>query len=293
MSSIDKNTNNNNESEIHLTLDQNLFIRKPVPRKGIVCSNMERAKRIASEYLTNVETFSCSWGAQVWIGTYEKNRNDHTTDQTTQNTQPQQKVFVALAPVGSGSGLVFTELYSAGAEYLVRYGSDDVKNPKDYEYRNCVKVIDETDNLYGYCQASGLPREEWGRSVAASPVLLRNFEEEAEGRALTIERRICHHLENYHSLRNTGVYPNRAGVLEKQLRTLTENANGKQESFDMESAVLFRVAKDFGKHAISVLQTVNKEDSACDPYEGKHREQALKDETEIFVDYIFTALLRI
>jgi purine-nucleoside phosphorylase len=73
---------------------------------------------------------------------------------------------------------------------------------------------------------------------------------------------------------------------------LKRNAKGKKESFDMESAVLFRCAKDFGRHAISVLQTVNKEDSKCDPYEGKHREQALKDETEVFVDYIFSSLLR-
>jgi purine-nucleoside phosphorylase len=82
-------------------------------------------------------------------------------------------------------------------------------------------------------------------------------------------------------------------VLEKQLQVLNRNANGKKESFDMESAVLFRCAKDFGRDAISVLQTVNKEDSKCDPYKGKHREQALKHETEVFVDYIFSALLRV
>jgi len=40
---------------------------------------------------------------------------------------------VASAPVGSGSGLMFTELYSAGAEHIVRYGSDDVKNPTKEE----------------------------------------------------------------------------------------------------------------------------------------------------------------
>jgi len=113
-------------SEISLSLEQNLFIRKPVPKKGIVCSNAERAKRIASEYLSSVETFSCSWGAQVWIGNYQ---------------DAEERLFVALAPVGSGSGLVFTELYSAGAEFLVRYGSDDVKNPEPYEYQNCENVI--------------------------------------------------------------------------------------------------------------------------------------------------------
>ena len=172
-------------SEIALTLEQNLFIRKPVPKKGIVCSNAERAQRIASQYLSLRETFSCSWGAQVWVGCYNKEDSS------------QEEIFVALAPVGSGSGLVFTELYSAGAQFLVRYGSDDVKNPQPYEYQNCVKIIDETDNLYGYCQASGVDPSEWGKSVMASPVLLDAFLKEAEKREMTVERRICHHLENY------------------------------------------------------------------------------------------------
>lgn len=59
----------------------------------------------------------------------------------------------------------------------------------------------------------------------------------------------------------------------------------------MESAVLFRCAKDFGFHALTVLQTVNKEDKNCDPYEGKHRKAALQEEQQVFVDYIFSALL--
>eukprot|EP00980_Cylindrotheca_fusiformis_P022200 scaffold9079_cov120-Cylindrotheca_fusiformis.AAC.15 len=264
--------------DIVLDLEQNLFIRKAVPEKGIVCSNVERAKRVATEYLTGSSTFSCSWGAQVWIGNYRDSK---------------EKVFVALAPVGSGSGLVFTELFSAGAKFLVRYGSDDVKNPEPYEYKNCVKIIDETDNLYGYCQASGVDPSEWGKSVFASPRLLESFQNEASKRAMVTEIRICHHLENYHSLRSPTVYPNRQSILEKQLAELKLNAKGKKESFDMESAVLFRCAKDFNRHAISVLQTVNKEDSKCDPYEGKYRHQALKEETEVFVDYIFTALLQV
>ena len=174
-------------SDITLTLEQNLFVRKPVPEKGIVCSNAERAKRVAEEFLTHRETFSCSWGAQVWVGFYKRAKSDYQ----------QQKIFVALAPVGAGSGLVFTELFSAGAKVLVRYGSDDVKNPEPYEYQNCVKIIDETDNLHGYCQASGVAPCEWGKSVFASPLLLDAFKREASERDMTTEVRICHHLENY------------------------------------------------------------------------------------------------
>jgi len=125
---------------IELSLEQNLFIRKPVPEKGIVCSNAERAERVATEYLQDVETFSCSWGAKVWTGTYRHAGGDR---------RQRQPLFVALAPVGSGSGLVFTELFAAGAHFLVRYGSDDVQNPAPDEYRHCVKIIDETDHLHG------------------------------------------------------------------------------------------------------------------------------------------------
>lgn len=175
-------------TDIVLDLEQNLFIRKPVPEKGIVCSNAERAKRVATAYLNNTQTFSCSWGAQVWIGNYKFAKDED---------RKLAKVFVALAPVGSGSGLVFTELFSAGAKFLVRYGSDDVKNPEPYEYQNCVKIIDETDNLYGYCQASGVDPSEWGQSVFASPQLLETFQKEAKERELVTEIRICHHLENY------------------------------------------------------------------------------------------------
>jgi hypothetical protein len=175
-------------ADIGLSLEQNLFIRKPVPVKGIVCSNAERAIRVATEYLTDTKTFSCSWGAQVWIGCYKHAKEED---------QQQMKLFVALAPVGSGSGLVFTELFSAGAKFLVRYGSDDVKNPEPYEFQNCVKIIDETDNLHGYCQASGVDPSEWGKSVFASPLLLEAFQKEAVERDMVTEVRICHHLENY------------------------------------------------------------------------------------------------
>jgi hypothetical protein len=177
--------------EIELSLEQNLFIRKAVPERGIVCSNAERARRVASVHLRNSETFSCSWGAQVWIGQYTNNTNKGGEEDSS------RRVFVALAPVGSGSGLVFTELFSAGCKFLVRYGSDDVKDPEPYEFENCVKIIDETDNLHGYCQASGVDPMEWGKSVFASPILLENFKKEASERAMVTEIRICHHLENY------------------------------------------------------------------------------------------------
>lgn len=49
----------------------------------------------------------------------------------------------------------------------------------------------------------------------------------------------------------------------------------KKESFDMESAILFRVAKNFCKHTATVLQTFNKGSNKKGPYEGKNKDQAL------------------
>ena len=53
---------------------------------------------------------------------------------------------------------------------------------------NCVKVVDETDNLYGfYNQASGVRQSEWGQSVFSSPIMLKAFEDEASIQNLPIE----------------------------------------------------------------------------------------------------------
>jgi len=101
--------------------------------------------------------------------------------------------------------------------------------------------------------------------VFCSPGLLQNFEDEAIAMNILVEKRICHHLENHHALRNPSTYHKRVGTLKSQLDHLKHKSEGKRESSDM-----VRVAKNFGKHAINVLQTVHKEDpERCGPYEGK------------------------
>lgn len=260
------------KSHINLVLEDNLFVRIPVPAKGIVCSNQTRAERI-SKILENIQVYEIPWGPKIYIGNYK-------------NTP----MFIASAPVGSGSGLMFTELYSAGAEYIVRYGSDDVKDPKESE-KDLIKIVDETDNLFGFNLASGVNKNEWGKSVFASKEIIDALKTEALSRNLNTEMRVCHHLENYHSLRTPNKFSEeREKRLRKQLAAIKRY--GKKESFDMESAILFRVAQDFDKHSASVLQTVNKENKKLGPYEGSNKEQALKLEM-IFTDYILSALTRI
>lgn len=257
--------------EIQIQPSDHVFVKISVPKNGIVSSNRARIERL-SKVLDKVSVYDVPWGPQIYTGEYKG-----------------QKVFMASAPVGSGSGLMFTELYAAGAEYIIRYGSDDVKSPQPYE-KEIVKIIDETDNLYGYALASAVPEDEWGKSVFASDRLLKALREEAKMRNLAVEERVCHHLENYHALRTPQRFsPERRRILEDRLAQLKRK--DKKESFDMESAVLFRVAKDCGKHAAAVLQTVNKEDPKQGAYEGKNKEESLKMEA-VFVDYILSALLK-
>ena len=258
--------------QVYLTLKDNLFVKIPVPAHGVVCSNMRRVERL-SQVLENPTRYETPWGPKVYIGSYKS-----------------KPVFIASAPVGSGSGLMFSELYAAGAKYIIRYGSDDVKNPHESE-KDLIKIIDETDNLYGFNIQSGVDSTEWGKSVFASKVILDALRAEAAHRGLNTQVRVCHHLENYYGLRQPELFSQeRQDRLQKQLDDLKRT--DKKESFDMESAVLFRVAKDFQTHAATVLQTVNKENNRLGPYEGHHKTQALEME-KVFIDYVLSALSRI
>jgi uridine phosphorylase len=97
---VQLSANETADVQVHLTLDDCLFVKYPVPEKGIVCSNYERALRL-SENLSNSEMHKCAWGPFVVVGDYKG-----------------EKIFIACASVGTGSGLLFTELFVAGAKYI-------------------------------------------------------------------------------------------------------------------------------------------------------------------------------
>ena len=261
------------EPEVFLTPNDCLFVTYPVPERGIVCSNFDRVMRLA-EKLSEKEIHKTSWGPVVITGTYKNH-----------------PIFIAAASVGTGSGLLFTELYVAGARYIIRYGSDDVKLPPDSD-AYLVKIVDEADNLYGFNQQSGVAPEEWGKSVFASEKIVQALMDEAKTKKINYEMRVCHHLENYHGLRQPEKYnEDRCKRLQEQLAVLKQHP--KQASFDMETAVLFRIAKDFDAHAATVLQTVSKEplNQALTPQQEFQRTCRL--EQELFFPYVLDALLRL
>lgn len=271
--STDASANEMFNKEVHLTLEDCLFVKYTVPEKGIVCSNYERALRL-SEKLDNAEMHKCAWGPFIVIGDYKG-----------------EKVFVGCASVGTGSGLLFTELFVAGAKYIIRYGSDDVKMPPNSD-AYLVKIVDEADNLYGFNLQSGVDPKEWGESVSASSKIIEALVSTAQSKKILYEMRICHHLENYHGLRSPDKFsPERRERLQAILDQL--NKNPKPTSFDMETAVLFRVAKDFGLHAATILQTVKKEGPKLSSYEGENYQEVRKVEENIFFDYVLDALLQI
>ncbi|MBS3904474.1 MAG: hypothetical protein KGZ39_04030 [Simkania sp.] len=259
--------------KINLALEDCVLVKYPVPDKGIVCSNYERALRL-SKKLDNLEMHKSAWGPFVAIGDYKG-----------------RKIFISCAPVGSGAGLVFTELFVAGAKYIIRYGSDDVKSPPASD-AYLVKIVDEADNLFGFNIQSGVDPEEWGQSIEASPQIVQALISTAKLKGIVHETRICHHLENYHGLRLPHKFSlERSDRINAILEHL--NKNSKSASYDMETAVLFRVAKDFGLHAATVLQTVNKENAKLSAYEGENYQQAREVEEGIFFNYVLDALLEI
>lgn len=256
---------------VFITLDDNLFVKTKVPPMGVACSNVDRVFRL-KDLLDNVSHFQTSWGTNVFIGTYKN-----------------QPFFIVNAPVGAGSGLVFTELYAAGAQFIVRFGSDDKRNPEAYETK-IVKIIDEADNLFGFNEGSGVAPQYWGKSVFASPLLLEAFTITAKRMDMATETRICHHLENYHALRKPDKFSQeRAKRLKRKLAQLKRK--DKPESFDMETAVLFRVAKDFDAHAISILQTVDKESK--DGAYKKGEVKTIYEQERQFMLYIMESLLQV
>ncbi len=249
--------------------NKTIFINEPVPQKGITCSNRQRILRLA-KHLESTRTIESSWGPFVIIGKYEN-----------------KDIFLALAPVGTGCGLLFTELYYRGANAIIRFGSDDIPNPTSEETQ-LFKIIDEADNLFGYSQAIGVERNKIGKSIPASSRLVEALKQASKRQNLNYQTRVCHHLESYHALRIPEAFPeDYRHRIEADYAAVKRQ--DKPESMDMETAVLLETARLFNRDAASILQTVDKE-KASDPYHQKETlEQIYRTENQFF-EIAFNAL---
>lgn len=248
-----------------------IFINESVPKKGITCSNRQRILNLAKN-LESTRTIESSWGPFVIIGQYQK-----------------QDLFLALAPVGTGCGLVFTELYYRGANAIIRFGSDDIPNPSSEEAQ-LFKIIDEADNLFGYSKAIGVEPEKIGKSIPASSRLVEALKQVSKRQNLNYQTRVCHHLEAYHALRIPEAFPDHyRHRIESDYAAVKRQ--DKPESMDMETAVLFETARLFNTDAASILQTVDKEKASDPYYQQKTLEQIHRTEKtffEIVVNALFS-----
>lgn len=252
------------------TLQHNTIVRAPLPKLGINCSNPHRAQRLVAAFLRKPILHTDSWGTIIYTGSY--------------NNVP---IFIATVPVGaSGSGLAFFEIFAAGAEFLVRYGSNDrlVTEKNLYD----VIIVDEADNLYGLMRDSGVPKKEWGKSLYASPILINALEKSAIDLNLPAKRMICHNVEDYHAYNHPTLASHYPHTVKKIINTI-EGKDAKQDCWDMETAALFWRGKQFNRQVATVLQNVVKRGSQYAAYESEHGETA-KNLEGIFARMILNAL---
>ena len=115
---------------VSFTRQENVIVKPSLPSAGVACSNPQRCRRLVANFLENALTHTDSWGIEIQTGIYRG-----------------QEVFVAAVPMGAGgSGFAFLELFAAGAEYIVRYGSNDHQvSPENLRE---IYIVDEADNLY-------------------------------------------------------------------------------------------------------------------------------------------------
>ena len=126
----------------------------------------------------------CSlWGIRIYIVKYN-----------------QVEMFIGYVPVGAaGSGLAYFEAYAAGAEVIVRYGSDDSEITHDDLYN--YTLVECADNLTGLLAAIELPEKAHREIVHADKLLISAIKHTAPALGITVRSAICHHVEDYHFYR--------------------------------------------------------------------------------------------
>ncbi len=259
-------------------LEQNLIIKKPVPIAGIICSNPKRAERIVSSHLSNavlLDEYQSAWPLDIYIGSY-RNKN----------------FFVASVPVGAaGAAFAIQQLYTAGAKYIIRYGSNDDPNLTK-ERMNEIIIVDQADNLYGLMQSSGAPQNQWGKKFFASELLISTLQQQATLQNFNIKLAICHHVEDYAACS----FPHYAGEYKNNIidlfQRLESSDHTRLHSRDMETAALFYRAELDGFHAATVLQNIPKFAGFHQTYDGEQGDIAKRLE-QSFCDMVFNALYNV
>jgi purine-nucleoside phosphorylase len=245
----------------------NVIIKKRLPARGIVSSNPKRLERLLQQsghLLSDLkEHTNAGWGILIYTARYEN-----------------VDMFLAAVPMGSaGSGFAFFEMFAAGAQAIIRYGSND--RSVQFEDLRDIVVVDEADNLTGFGKPDG--------PIPASSQLVSLLTECGQEKDCKTQTMVCHNVEDYHAYNFSELFVEEESAIQENIHQLEADSDRKHCA-DMETAALFWRASQFGGHASTVLQNLLKKPGTS-PYEGEHGKISLAME-HTFYQVIFNALSR-
>lgn len=171
---------------------------------------------------------------------------------------------------------------------IIRYGSNDRK--VSMENLREVVVVDKADNVAGLCHAGGSYDVTNDTIISASQELVGLVAKTVESHDLSHSKMICHNVEDYHAYNFTDFFDKRDNIHE-QIDALEDDSHtpvSQAHCWDMETAALFWRAKQFGRHAATLLQNLLKMPGTS-PYEGEHGKISLAMESK-FYEVIFDTL---
>ncbi|HEY9766988.1 MAG TPA: hypothetical protein V6C71_00595 [Coleofasciculaceae cyanobacterium] len=253
------------------TIEQNVIVKETIPEKGIVSSNPERSLRLSSKFLENPIVKIQSWGIGVIAGSINCG-------------SVSEEFFFAYVPMGaSGAAHAFHEIFAAGAQEVVRLGSNDVwVQEKDLD---SLVLVSESRGLRGLSWDHGIAEKDVDLPMMPDNELNQRLIKSCNRNSFPFSERVCFNVDDYHAY----LYPELMKKPQRIKQRLdTYNSFGPY-SRDMETASLFLKANQFGTKAASVLQNVFKQKKES-PYEGSSGNKAKIHESKI-AEIIINALL--
>ncbi|MCB0166444.1 MAG: hypothetical protein KDI79_19600 [Anaerolineae bacterium] len=253
------------------TIEQNVIVKKPIPEKGIVSSNPERSLRLSAQFLENPTVIIQSWGVGIITGRITRGRIS-------------EEFFFAYVPMGaSGSAHAFHEIFAAGAQEIVRLGSNDVwVQEKDMD---SLVLIAEARGLRGLSWDHGIEAQDVDLPLLPDAELNQRLIKSCHRHRFPFSERVCFNVDDYHAY----LYPDLMENPHRIKQRLEMYHSFGPTCRDMETAALFLKANQFGTKAATVLQNVFKQKNES-PYEGFSGDKAKITETKI-ADIIINALL--
>ncbi|MEM6452430.1 MAG: hypothetical protein AAF703_19210 [Cyanobacteria bacterium P01_D01_bin.105] len=253
------------------TIDQNVIVKERIPSKGIVSSNPERSLRLAAQFLENSTVKIKSWGVGVITGNITRESIS-------------EAFFFAYVPMGaSGSAHAFHEMFAAGAQEIVRLGSNDVwVQEKDMD---SLVLVSESRGLRGISWDHGVEEKDVDLPLMPDSDLKQRLIKSCHNNRFLFSERVCFNVDDYHAY----LYPELMKQSQRIQKRLETYESFGPYSRDMETASLFLKANQFETKAASVLQNVFKQKKES-PYEGASGNQAKMIESKI-AEIVINALL--